>query len=45
MTERVMRHWNRLFKEGVDSSSLALFKTRFDEPLGNLVGGMELGNL
>ncbi|KFV04165.1 hypothetical protein N340_02412, partial [Tauraco erythrolophus] len=34
---RVVRHWNRLPREAVDAPSLAVFKARLDEALGNLV--------
>ncbi|KFV11060.1 hypothetical protein N340_02471, partial [Tauraco erythrolophus] len=36
-TLRVLRHWNRLPREIVDAPSLAVFKARLDETLGNLV--------
>ncbi|KFV04226.1 hypothetical protein N340_11449, partial [Tauraco erythrolophus] len=36
-TQRVVRHWNRLPREVVDAPSLAVFKARLDEALGNLV--------
>ncbi|KFQ10488.1 hypothetical protein N329_11476, partial [Haliaeetus albicilla] len=36
-TVRVVRHWNRLPREGVDAPSLAVFKARLDGALGNLV--------
>ncbi|KFV05341.1 hypothetical protein N340_13711, partial [Tauraco erythrolophus] len=36
-TLRVMRYWNRLPREVVDAPSLAVFKARLDEALGNLV--------
>ncbi|KFO59245.1 hypothetical protein N302_15971, partial [Corvus brachyrhynchos] len=34
---RVVRHWNRLFREAVDAPSLDVFKARLDMPLSNLV--------
>ncbi|KFV14541.1 hypothetical protein N340_08661, partial [Tauraco erythrolophus] len=36
-TLRVVRQWNRLPREVVDAPSLAVFKARLDEALGNLV--------
>ncbi|KFZ64710.1 hypothetical protein N321_06360, partial [Antrostomus carolinensis] len=36
-TVRVVRHWNRLPKEGVDAPSLGVFQARLDEALSNLV--------
>ncbi|KFV11621.1 hypothetical protein N340_04219, partial [Tauraco erythrolophus] len=36
-TVRVVRYWNRLPREVVDSPSLEVFKARLDEALGNLV--------
>ncbi|KFV11925.1 hypothetical protein N340_12026, partial [Tauraco erythrolophus] len=36
-TQRVVRHWNRLPRETVDTPSLEVFKARLDEALGNLV--------
>jgi len=51
---RVVRHWHRLPREAVDGSSLAVFKTRLDGALSNLVywkvsllmvEGLELGDL
>ena len=36
-TERVVRHWNRLPREVVDTLSLEMFKTRLDGALGSLV--------
>ena len=35
-TMRVVRHWNRLPREGVDAASLEVFKARLDGALGNL---------
>jgi len=36
-TTRVVRHWIRLPREVVDAYSLAVFKTRLDGALSNLV--------
>ncbi|KFO80366.1 hypothetical protein N303_08381, partial [Cuculus canorus] len=36
-TIRVVRHWHRLPKEGVDAPSLEVFKARLDGALGSLV--------
>ncbi|KFP95925.1 hypothetical protein N329_01479, partial [Haliaeetus albicilla] len=36
-TVRVVRHWNRLPREGVDAQSLEVFKARLDVTLSNLV--------
>ncbi|KFR05339.1 hypothetical protein Y956_13239, partial [Nipponia nippon] len=36
-TQRMVRHWNRLPREAVDASSLAVFKARLDGALSNLV--------
>ncbi|KFV08949.1 hypothetical protein N340_12591, partial [Tauraco erythrolophus] len=36
-TQRVVRHWNRLPREVVGAPSLAVFKARLDEALGNLM--------
>lgn len=35
-TVRVVRHWNRLFREIVDVPSLKVFKARLDGAIGNL---------
>ncbi|KGL94767.1 hypothetical protein N301_04243, partial [Charadrius vociferus] len=36
-TLRVVRHWHRLPREGVEAPSLEVFKARLDVALGNLV--------
>jgi len=36
-TMRVVKHWNRLPREAVAASSLAVFKARLDGALSNLV--------
>ncbi|KFQ07926.1 hypothetical protein N329_10136, partial [Haliaeetus albicilla] len=36
-TVRVVRHWHRLPRKAVDAPSLAVFKSRLDGALGNLV--------
>jgi len=40
---RVIKHWNRLPKEFVESPSLDVFKTQLDTVVGNLVSLMPLG--
>ncbi|KFV82069.1 hypothetical protein N308_15879, partial [Struthio camelus australis] len=37
LTVRVTEHWNRLPREGVESPSLEIFKTRLDVILGNML--------
>ena len=36
-TVRLIRHWNRLPREVVNASSLAVFKTRLNRDLGDMV--------
>ncbi|KGL77262.1 hypothetical protein N309_02511, partial [Tinamus guttatus] len=36
-TERIIKHWNRLSRRGVESPSLAMFKNRADETLRGMV--------
>jgi len=33
---RVLRHWNRLPRDGVEAPSLETFKARLDQALSNL---------
>ncbi|KGL79140.1 hypothetical protein N309_07974, partial [Tinamus guttatus] len=36
-TERIVKHWNRLPREAVESPSLAALKKRVDEALRDMV--------
>ncbi|KFP18161.1 hypothetical protein Z169_11563, partial [Egretta garzetta] len=36
-TMRVVKHWNRLPREGVEAPSLEAFKARLDGALSNLI--------
>ncbi|KFZ62910.1 hypothetical protein N321_05008, partial [Antrostomus carolinensis] len=36
-TQRMVRHWNKLPREVVDSPSLEAFKARLDVALGSLI--------
>ncbi|KFQ25903.1 hypothetical protein N331_07718, partial [Merops nubicus] len=37
ITGRMVKHWNRLPREGMDAPSLKVFKARLDGALNNLV--------
>jgi len=37
LTERVVKHWNRLPREVVDTPSLTMFKRHFDNALNNML--------
>ena len=37
LLQRVVRHWNRLTREVVDTPSVETFRVRLDQALGNLV--------
>ncbi|KFQ89831.1 hypothetical protein N337_12673, partial [Phoenicopterus ruber ruber] len=37
LTRRVVKHWNRLPQEAVDTPSLETFKVRLDGALSNLI--------
>ena len=37
LTQRMVRHWNRLLREAVDTPSMEAFKTRLDGILGSLI--------
>jgi len=39
-TQRVMRHWNRLPREVVDTPSLGAFSTKLNGALGSLIWWM-----
>jgi len=36
-TVRVVRHWNKLFRDVVGTPSLETFKVSLDQALGNLI--------
>jgi len=36
-TERVVRHWNRMPREAVDTPSLEVFRAGLDRALSNLI--------
>lgn len=39
-TQRVVRHWNRLLREAVNTPSHEVFKVRLDGALGNPICGI-----
>ena len=37
LTQRVVRHWNRMPREAVDTPSLEVFRAGLDRALSNLI--------